>query len=243
MKLILILIITLSSAHAFDRNIYSSFYDAVTDTQVVKYIDGSVEFLVGKHDLPKISQPPEIFQPFDYVPGEPSIIPKYSYAQNVMDQFKMGNLGDSQCYDRAHVWTFEALKNRIVLNKMFIFFADHYIAQYKFPWWFHVAPYALVKVKGEVGDRVMDPIFSTVPLKTKLWTDLLMKNKAECKVITSYSEFSTRPGTEDCFLMKASPYFWQPKDLEEVEKSGNFKKSFIDWEVKWAYLKAYGIEL
>jgi hypothetical protein len=100
-----------------------------------------------------------------------------------------------------------------------------------------------VKLNGETVERVMDPGFNRYPLKFKLWTDLFMKNKAECKLVEKYSDYSTHPGEDDCYMMKTSIYFWQPKDLEAQERSGVVKTKFIEWEIKHAYKNAFNINL
>lgn len=169
----------------------------------------------------------------------PTIYPSYNFATDVLGGMRRNWNNDSQCYDRSHVWSYEETFAGRYLQKAFLFFSDAYIGRYNYPWWFHTAPYALVRLNGEVVERVMDPAFTRYPLKFKLWTDMFMKNKVDCKLITKYSEYSTHPGEDDCYMMKTNIYFWQPKDLEALERSGVEKTKFIEWEIKHAYENAF----
>lgn len=174
-------------------------------------------------------------------PFRPTIIKNYTAATDVLLNFNPRAIDGAQCYDRAHVWTYEASKNqKIELNKAWLFFSDNYIARYKFKWWFHVAPVAKVMMKGEVLERIMDREFAKFPMQQKIWTDKFMENKVDCKPITTYTDYSKHPDEDDCFILRSTPYFWQPKDLEEVEKSGAEKRDYIPWEVAHAYRYGFG---
>jgi hypothetical protein len=177
------------------------------------------------------------------VPYSPTIYPTYGYATDILSSLRRQWKADAQCYDKAHIWTYEEAYYGRNLQKAFLFFSDSYISRYNYQWWFHTSPFALVMLNGEVVERVMDASFTKYPLKFKLWTDIFMKNKAECKIIEKYSDYSGHPGEDDCYMMKVSMYFWQPKDLDAYEKTGVEKKYFIDWEVKHAYEFGFGIKL
>lgn len=172
----------------------------------------------------------------------PTIFPSYKKAQEELNSFNTSWVSDSQCYNRSQIWSYESYLRNIIFKKAFLFFSDDYIERYDFPWWFHNSPYALVQMRENVEERVMDKAFSPYPLKFKIWTDLFMKNKVDCAIITKYSEYSQRPGTFDCFIIKTTVYFWQPKDLEAFETSRIEKTKFIDWEVAHAYKQAFGVE-
>jgi hypothetical protein len=176
------------------------------------------------------------------LPYTPTIYQTYDFATDVLQSMRRNWSHSSQCYDRSHIWAFEEFNwGRRYLQKAFLFFSDSYIERYNFKWWFHTAPYALIRMNGFVNERIMDPAFTQYPLKEKLWTDIFMKNKVVCKAIGKYSEYSAHPGEDDCYVMKTSVYFWQPKDLEALERSGIEKKKFIDWEVRHAYENGFGI--
>lgn len=205
-------------------------------------IDGSRNILsivpTSPLKLPRKSLPGSLTNDFS-----PSELPDYSSARRLMNSFRSGRSDDSQCYDRAHVWTYEAMKTKTIsLTKKWIFFADHFIQKYKFKWWFHVAPVALVRMNGEVTERIMDREFADVPLKVKLWTDIFLESKKECQEIQVYTDYSRHPGEADCYLISSTPYFWQPRDLEEFANSGLQKLNFYDWEIDWAYEHSFGIK-
>jgi Glutaminase len=172
----------------------------------------------------------------------PTVLLNYSVAQKVMDEFRRPWAQGAQCYDRAHVWAFEENKKYGTnLMKAFLFFSDDYIERYRFPWWFHVAPYANLKMNNELTERILDPAFAKYPLKFKLWTDLFMKNKVECASIERYSDYSAGTVTSDCFIHRATMHYWQPKDLEALEDYDSEKNGFFDEEVQWAYDNGFKI--
>lgn len=205
--------------------------------------------LSSTHEILKVRRLPQPLGPDHFSStfieaNEPTILPSYKATQKILDGFNRGYIDGSQCYDRAHIWSYEAWeKDHILFQKMFLFFADHYIEKYRFGWWFHVAPIAKLTMKGELTERVMDPRFSKYPLKVELWTNIFMKNKAPCKEVPLYTDYSEHPLEEDCYLIKSSTYFWQPRDLEEFARSGYEKTEFVDWEVRHAYEHAFNKKL
>lgn len=230
------------------------------DLQIIKYEDGSVVFKENGRVLPPepiipVSGPPIrtekqnqllITRPIsrDYHPSHmsgssiytPTVLLNYATAQSVLNDFSRKWVQGSQCYDRAHVWAFEEYqKFGTNLMKAFLFFSDDYIERYKFPWWFHVAPYSYLKLNNELTERILDPMFSQYPLKFKLWTDLFMKNKVPCKEILNYSEYSQSSHGSDCYLLRATMHYWQPQDLEALEDSEIERAGFFNDDIIWAY--------
>lgn len=176
-----------------------------------------------------------------YFNYQPTIYSNYTSLQQIIDSFDRRWIDSAQCYDKAHVWSYsENTQYRGNLMKAFLFFSDAYIARYNYPWWFHVAPYALARMNGQIAERVLDPSFYHAPLQFKIWTDLFMKNKVECRVISKYSDYSAHPGEDDCYLMKVDMFFWQPRDLEAFEASNVKKTKFIDWEIRHSFKEAFG---
>jgi len=201
----------------------------LTAVRIVGYLD---------HEMPSIGE-----KLLPLPPYTPTIYPNYNYATDILYRMRRNWRQDSQCYDKSHVWSYEEAYYGRFMQKAFLFFSDSYIGRYNHPWWFHTAPYVLVRLNGETVERMMDPTFAQYPLKMKLWTDLFMKNKAQCKVVEKYSDYSRHPGEDDCYIIKSSIYFWQPKDLEAYETSGVEKKKFIDWEIRHAYKYGFGLTL
>lgn len=125
--------------------------------------------------------------------------------------------------------------------KMFIFYTRKYIREYDFQWWFHVAPYTYVKIQEANEQRILDRTFAREPLAVKSWTDIFMKNKVDCSVITKYSDYENHQESQYCYLYKASMYYLQPLDLENHEQTGATKTKWLDYEVSRAYWNGFGM--
>lgn len=146
----------------------------------------------------------------------------------------------SQCYNRAHGWAYDMWRTRgVVSGKMFIFFSAKYIRQYKYDWWFHVAPYVYVDVDGEKVEYILDREYMRVPRPRRGWTDYFMYNDAECREVSVYSHYRNRQESAWCFLMPKSMYFRQPLDIKAEEDTGVVKTSFQMWEVRQARRQAF----
>ncbi|MAZ47466.1 MAG: hypothetical protein CME65_02820 [Halobacteriovoraceae bacterium] len=144
-----------------------------------------------------------------------SRLSSYNDAQDIMDDMNRRTRDKSQCYNRAHMWTYETLiQSQVSLGKIWLFFTRKYIRDYNYKWWFHVAPYTEVNDSNNV--YVLDKGFTSVPYNQENWKDLFMRNKAHCPEITSYSEYENNPEEEYCYLMKSSQYYWQPYQLENL---------------------------
>lgn len=173
---------------------------------------------------------------------EPTIFPRMSFVRQLLHSFRSDDTEDSQCYDRAHVWSYEADQyESLSLMKGWIFFADHYIEKYRFKWWFHVAPMTFVQTKQGIKERILDKKFSDIPLSIEQWSDMFMENKKSCPEVILYTDYSWHPLEEDCYFMRTSPYFWQPRDLEEKALSGFEKNYYIPWEIDHAFKQAFGV--
>lgn len=216
------------------------FTNAVIDAHLSEDNILTAVRIVGhiEHAIPSIGE-----KILPALPYTPTVYPNYNYATDVLYRMRRQWMENSQCYDKAHVWAYEEAYYGRFMQKAFLFFSDSYIGRYNHPWWFHTAPYAVVRMNNENVERMMDPTFAQYPLKMKLWTDLFMKNKAQCKEVQKYSDYSHHPGEDDCYIIKSSIYFWQPKDLEAYETSGVEKKKFIDWEIRHAYKNGFGLNL
>lgn len=150
------------------------------------------------------------------------------------------NPKDSQCFNRAMVWSYEWWKNHsLKSNKILVFFTRSYIRRYNFEWWFHIAPYVHVMDGGKVVERVMDVKYSNAPRTFKQWTDIFMNKDPVCPVITKYSDYADYPYTGDCFLQRTNMYTYQPADLQMNEAWNYTKDNFIMNEVRGAYLEAF----
>lgn len=171
---------------------------------------------------------------------EPSVLNTYQEAQKIFKGLNPYYRNGSECYNRAHVWSYESLtKHGLNSMKVFMFYTRKYIREYNFKWWFHVAPFTYVMENGSPSEKVLDYFFANNPLDTKKWTDIFMYNKAECPVITKYTDYSQHEYENWCYLFKTSMYYYQPLDLEALENQGREKNNWVNWEVNNAYRQGF----
>jgi hypothetical protein len=153
----------------------------------------------------------------------PTVLDSYEQVQKVYESmswqyFKPGarRWNPSQCYMRAHLWTYDFFKNQNSLKamKVFVFYTHAYKEWYQqqardqewgeseFGWWYHVAPYVLSRSPGDpqskVQEWVLDPSFDDLvasesdaekPLNMKAWTDLFVESKKPCRENVRYEDF------------------------------------------------------
>ena len=152
---------------------------------------------------------------------------------------------DSQCYNRAHIWSYEwFLKHNVNSNKTWIFFTRRYIRKFKFEWWFHVAPSVAVRESdGTVSEKLMDVKYARGPINLKQWTDIFMRDDANCPMVKTYSDYANYPESGSCFTMRSSMFYYQPFDIESKETWGTSKSNWYDTEIKAAYQEAFNEEL
>ena len=160
---------------------------------------------------------------------------------NLMQVMSSNTKSKSQCYNRAHVWSWELYSRfhngqRIQTGKMWLFFTRRYIREYDYKWWFHIAPY--LTVNGE--PKVIDRSYSNGPQNERTWTNMFMGNNAECKQIVRYSDYENNQNSEYCYTIKTSVYYWQPWQIEGLEKNGQVRNQWNSWEVKKAYKNVFG---
>jgi hypothetical protein len=176
-------------------------------------------------------------------PFVPSVIGSPMEARAIFQDAKKNPI-DSQCFNRAHVWTYEwRLKYHLFTSKAWLFFSRKYIRKFDFEWWFHVAPYFHVIEAGRVVERIADVKYAKGPINFKAWTDIFVRNKADCPVVNTYSEQANYPESRWCSIMKSSMYYYQPIDLELLELDGIEKSHWSEAELKMAYQEAFEILL
>lgn len=146
-----------------------------------------------------------------------SVVSNLESAQRYFNAMRSKMRGRSQCYNRAHVWAFELYrKYRLKSNKVWIFFTRKYINRYDWKWWFHVSP--SVEVAGQDEEIVLDRKFTNSPLTLTQWKNKFIRNNYNCPLIDRYSQYANDGGGENCFILKSSMYYWQPYNLENLEK-------------------------
>lgn len=153
-------------------------------------------------------------------------------AQKLMDELKMNTKSKAECYQKAHLWVIEMLQMaKIHSEKVFLFFTEKYIREYRFHWWFHVAPFVLVNDQ----ELVLDPSFFDRPADMRTWTNFFMPTHPQCKVVDSYQDYEKQSWEEYCLLRKMPMYYYEPRDVETRDKNGSVRRGWFDWEVSAAY--------
>jgi hypothetical protein len=169
----------------------------------------------------------------------PSVVSS-TEADSIFKSFNPRSRRRAQCYNRAHIWAYESFKNRSLMSlKVFMFFTLKYIREYRYKWWFHVAPLTHVVDGHSTRETVLDPIFMEGPVGLRDWSDHFIRPKTECPVAGKYSEYENLQYQEYCVFMKVPMYFWQPRDIEALEHGGRPKKMFIQDDVDYAYWQAF----
>lgn len=172
----------------------------------------------------------------------PSVIGSPEAAKRIFADHRY-NAKESQCFNRAHIWAYEWRKNHnLYSSKIWIFFTRKFLRSYAtFEWWFHVAPMVHVNENGSVKERAMDIKYSSRPLPIQDWANIFMKGKGPCATVSNYSEHANYPYEGYCYFQKSSMYYYQPSDIEFLEKFGTEKRTWVEAEVREAYREAFDI--
>lgn len=169
---------------------------------------------------------------------EPTVLESLSRAEDLFREMRY-NPRESQCFNRAMVWNFEWFRNHQVNSmKTWLFFTTKYIREFKFDWWFHVAPSVKVQEGERVRDRVLDRKYARGPLLTKNWTDIFIRNHTPCRVIKTYSDYANYPESAYCYVMRTSMYDYQPLDLELLDAYDIPRHNFFEPDLRAAYKDA-----
>lgn len=180
--------------------------------------------------IPKLSSEQEIY--------EPTVVENMEVARTYFNEARFKDK-ESQCFNRAHTWVYEwFIKNTLYSNKTWLFFTRKYIRKYKFEWWFHVSPSIKVLEQGMPREKIMDIKYTRGPTTLKSWTNIFMKNDADCPMVSTYSDYANYPETGWCYTMRTSMFYYQPFDIESKETWGTIKSNWIDEDVKQAFLDA-----
>lgn len=159
-------------------------------------------------------------------------LPSEEEATRIFRGMNRSYYSDTECTDRAHVWTYEEMnKNNLISRKVFLFFTNTYIRRYRYHWWFHVSPYVLVLG----SERVMDRRYTSGPRPMKTWTDIFIRSKRNCPVNTYRYYQENKNGPEHCVLVKADMYYRLPLHVRNLEDSGIVKTNFSLSEVNFSY--------
>lgn len=161
-------------------------------------------------------------------------------AETAFRSMSMSYRNKSQCFNRAHAWSYDLSRNHgIATGKVFIFFTRGYIRKYRFEWWFHVAPYTLVSENGSSVEYVLDRRYSKGPRDMRTWTNTFMKNDAFCPQVAKYTDYRKNQADQWCYLIKANMYYRSPMDLELLERDGREELGWNNSEIRTARKEAF----
>jgi hypothetical protein len=195
----------------------------------------SIQSLSPAPNVSSESTPRE--QRMSYVP---TVLTNYNAASRIFNSMRRGWQNDSQCYNRAHIWAYEEfMRSGLNSIKLFLFFTSRYIRNYRYKWWFHVSPMALVQEGNATIERVLDRRYTSGPRYVRTWTNLFIYSRRACPVVSKYSDYRNNQSTEDCYLIPVSQYYWQPRDIDRFERTGFEKKTFLKSEIDWSYWEAF----
>lgn len=163
----------------------------------------------------------------------PTDLKNYDEALKVFNNMlNDGDKGWSQCFQRAHMWSFDMWsKLNIFSQKIFVFYTKRYQILEEWNWWFHVAP--MVTAGGV--DYVMDGTFMKKPTEVKEWLNYFLRtDKITCPEITTYQEFENGHWKRLCYVMKVPMYYLRPLDMENRDKNGELRNHWILEELQFA---------
>lgn len=156
-----------------------------------------------------------------------------SQVNKVFNSFR-GDLDEKkQCFNRAHVWSYETkIKYNVNLGKVWLYFTQKYIQRYNYKWWFHIAPYT--EVNG--NKMVLDKTYSKGGAQSvNTWKNMFIRNSHNCPVIGDYNDYFNKQNEAYCYIQFSSQYFWQPWHLEWLTNQGVFRYGYKMMDLKPAY--------
>lgn len=178
----------------------------------------------------------------------PTVLNSDEEAQMLFNRAR-NMLKDSQCYMRAHLWSYQwSVISQIKSMKVFMFFTDKFKKDNKskwgkpFKWWFHVAPFVYVrKADGTLKEVVLDREFLDGPVEMETWTNHFMvtsktPNPDKCVDMPEYKQdlYFSNPWNSHCLLRKEPMYVMQPKDAETYDNHSDPVSSFKEIDTKLA---------
>lgn len=195
---------------ATDRHLVSKLQDGLSGERVVNAEVDSRGFIAKLSVTHQKALPAE----FETLGNEnkevfyPTVLPSEAYARDAFTSLDNQTHEDSQCYNRAHPWAYDLWRTRGINSmKIFLFFTDKYIREFRHKWWFHVAPMTYVSTAQGNVEYVLDRSFAEMPLFTRVWTNTFILNQAECRSVNTYFEYFKDSPTEYCYLIRSTMYY------------------------------------
>lgn len=268
-KIILITLLSFLNANAFSTKIHainlsnSQIVRVTTADSNLEYeVDKSNEILLGKlKTAKKYKYPVELTLDNQIITSlkidyrvrdnylrtamsdyEPSNIASYEKAEQIFNGLYRKHKWFNQCFNRAHIWAKQMYNQHNVNSmKVLIYYTKKYRAEVSKKWWFHIAP--VVSVNGEL--YVMDREFTRRPQTVDQWEDIFtakIKDQSyRCKVIDNIAEYYDKRNMEQeyCNIQFVSMYYWEPNDMSNLDKTGEEKHQWVNWELRSAAKEAF----
>jgi hypothetical protein len=161
-------------------------------------------------------------------------------AKSIFSKMRKDYQQKSQCFNRAHIWTYEEfIRSATNMNKVFLFFTSRYIRSHHFGWWFHVTPMVFVGGTKQSNWKILDRRYTKGPINSKTWTDIFIRTKKTCKVVNKYSSYHEHQQSQDCYMIPVSMYYVVPSDIERLESTGEERIGYEEVEVEYAEWEAF----
>ena len=177
---------------------------------------------VAKSDL-------DFFSPNPDRDSTPTDIGSYREAVNLFNMLNDGDRSSSQCFKRAHMWSWDMwTKKNVISQKIYVFYTRRYIQLEDFDWWFHVAP----MVVADGVEYVLDRTFMNKPVTVKEWKLRFIKGEITCNEITKYGQYENNQWNRLCYLMKTPMWYFRPLDIKRRDEQGIHKNNWVLMELQ-----------
>jgi len=159
----------------------------------------------------------------------PSDVGNYETANRMFQTLNDGDKSRSQCFKRAHIWSWDMWTNfGVQSQKIFVFYTQRYIQLEEFDWWFHVAP--MVTAGGV--DYVFDRTYFKKPATVKEWKEKFIKGSITCSEMSDIRTYDNNQWTRICFLMKTPMWYFRPADIRARDERGIEKNNWVLMELQ-----------
>lgn len=173
-------------------------------------------------------------------PYSPTIFTSLAALQDAHNSMDNRTHEDSQCYNRAHGWAYDLWRTRGINSmKIFLFFTDRYIREYRHKWWFHVSPMTYLREAYGVNEYVIDRSFSEAPVYTQVWTNIFIKNFATCRSVNHYDDYRKDDPNEYCYLMRSTMYYRGTVGLRKRDRNHKYRTKWSTKELREARRQAF----
>ncbi|MBF0363077.1 MAG: hypothetical protein HQK49_18800 [Oligoflexia bacterium] len=127
----------------------------------------------------------------------------------------------SQCFRRAHVWSFEMeMDYSVISGKFFLMYGELCQDQ----WWFHVTPYVVLSENGRNIPMAMDKEYLDYPKDVHSWSkEFVNIGNGRCRMLeyNQYNTYLREKSNACCHIIKTTRFYFYPDDMEAASNSSN----------------------